>query len=349
MELWHCAPEARDWSAPTEGGSAEPFHRTLPGYRPTPLRSAPDLAAELGVGEVWVKDESDRMGLPAFKVLGASWACAQVLERHPGATLVTATEGNHGRAVAHMARHFGVPAVIFVPHTMAAATADRIAAEGAQIMRVPGTYDDAVQAAAAYAEEDEDGAGRELVQDTAWPGYADVPAWIVAGYRTLLLEIDAALGRTPDLVVVPVGVGSLAEAVVRHYRQPGTDPRPIVLSVEPATAACVLASFLAGTPTTVETSTTVLAGLNCATVSATAWSVLRDGLDAAVAVADETIGDAIDSLAAAGVPAGPCGAATLAGARAVLEDPVRRAVLGLAPDAVCVLISTEGPTGVSTG
>jgi diaminopropionate ammonia-lyase len=317
------------------------FHRSLPGYAPTPLLAVPALAAELGVGRVLVKDESSRLGLPAFKILGASWGCAQVLASRPGAMLVAATDGNHGRAVAAMARHFGVPASIFVPAVMLARTVDRIAGEGAHVVRVDGDYDTAVRHAAEFADADP---GRALVQDTAWPGYDQVPAWIVDGYQTLLAEIDAELGGAPDLVIVPVGVGSLAEAVVRHYRRPDL-PRPALMSVEPDTAACVLASLNAGQPVSVSTAATVMAGLNCGTVSASAWPVLSSGLDAAVAVTDAEALDAVATLDEAGISSGPCGAATLAAARAVLgpdAPQARRAALGLARDAVVVLLSTEG-------
>lgn len=339
MTDWYARPAAREWTlpAPTPPAPAREFHRSLPGYAATPLTDLPALAAELGVGRVLVKDESSRMGLPAFKVLGASWACRQVLQRHPGAHLVTATDGNHGRAVARMAAHFGVAATVFVPAVTLPVTVARIESEGATVVRTDGDYDHAVRAAASYAE----GAGRRLVQDTAWPGYTEVPAWIVEGYDTLLAEIDEQLGGTDaDLVVVPSGVGSLAEAVVRHYRRPG-GPHPAVLSVEPDTAACVLASLAAGEPVTVRTADTVMAGLNTGTVSDAAWPILRDGCDAAVAVTDEESLRAVDDLSALGVSSGPCGAATLAGLRAALGDPGRRTPLGAGPDAVVVCLSTE--------
>lgn len=312
----------------------------MPGYAPTPLVPAPELAAELGVGRVLVKDESSRLGLPAFKVLGASWACRQVLRRHPGAMLVTATDGNHGRAVARMAAYFGVGATVFVPVAMLPQTAARIAGEGAKVVWVDGDYDNAVRCAAAFAG---DQPGRALVQDTAWTGYEQVPAWIVQGYQTLLDEIDTQLGETPDLVAVPVGVGSLAEAVVRHYRCPGAG-HPSVLSVEPDTAACALASLTAARPTTVATAATVMAGLNCGTISSSAWPVLRDGCDAAVAVTDQDALRAVADLSQLGICSGPSGAAILAGARAALTEPERRDALDLDDDAVVVLLSTEGST-----
>src|SRR5262245_52545275 len=237
---WYTSPQARHWAcAGSFGGAARRFHQSLPGYLPTPLTSVPELAAELGVGRVLVKDESSRLGLPAFKVLGASWACRQVLEQHPYVMLAAATDGNHGRAVARMAAYFGVGATVFVPHVMLPETAARIAEEGATVVWVDGDYDAAVLRAAEFADERPD---RALLQDTAWDGYEQVPAWIVEGYQTLLEEVDTQLDRPPDLVAVPVGVGSLAEAVVRHHRRPGA-AHPRVLSAEPDTAACVLAGL----------------------------------------------------------------------------------------------------------
>ena len=155
------------------------------------------------------------------------------------------------------------------------------------------------------------------------------------------VEVDAQLERPPDLVAVPVGVGSLAEAVVRHYRRPG-HAHPRVLSVEPDTAACVLASLTAGRSVRVSTAATVMAGLNCGTVSTSAWPVLRQGCDAAVAVSDDEALRAVDDLGRLGVSSGPSGAATLAGVRTALNDVARRTALDLDDDAVVVLLSTEG-------
>jgi diaminopropionate ammonia-lyase len=254
--------------------------------------------------------------------------------------LVTATDGNHGRAVARMAAHFGVEATVFVPEVMLPAIAAPITDEGAKVVWVDGDYDDTVRQAAAFADDQPD---RALVQDTAWAGYEQVPAWIVQGYQTLLDEVDTQLDGAPDLVAVPVGVGSLAEAVVRHYRRPGA-AHPSVLSVEPDTAACALASLTAAQATTVATAATVMAGLNCGTVSRSAWPVLRAGCDAAVTVSDQDALRAVADLSRHGVSSGPSGAATLAGARAALTDPGQGTALGLDGDAVVVLLSTEGHT-----
>jgi diaminopropionate ammonia-lyase len=354
---WFSRPAAREWVAHGRSGDARPFHEGLPGYGVTPLVELADLAAELSVGRVLVKDESSRLDLPAFKILGASWGSAQVVAARTGAPLnlaalraaaadsglrlVTATDGNHGRAVAHMASLLGVAATVFVPAVMTEQSTASIRAEGAEVVRTGSDYDDAVRHAAAFADEDD---ARELVQDTAWDGYERVPAWIVEGYETLLDEVDEALGRAPDLVAVPVGVGSLAQAVVTHYRRPGSR-HPSVLSVEPDTAACVLASLRSGTRTSVETGATNMAGLNCGTPSGAAWPVLLAGCDAAVAVTDEAATLAVTDLAGHGVSSGPSGAATLAGVRAALTGPgsePRRRELGIDHTSTVILLNTEG-------
>ena len=190
---WFARPAARAWTcapAPTAGIRA--FHARLPGYAPTPLREVPAIAAELGVGRVFVKDESARMGLAAFKVLGASWAVHQVLSRRDAAgpvTLMAATDGNHGRALAWMARLLGQRAHVFVPSGVHPTAVAAIAAEGAQVTEITGTYDDAVRIAAKAAREPD----AELVQDAGWPGYEEIPGWIVDGYSTLFAEVDEQL------------------------------------------------------------------------------------------------------------------------------------------------------------
>ena len=345
---WFEHPAARNWTCAPAAAEAKAFHAGLPGYAPTPLTEVPALAAELGVGRVLVKDESARMGLAAFKVLGASWAVHQVLSRRPadGAlTLVTATDGNHGRAVARMARLFGRRAHVFVPRGVHATAVAAIAAEGAQVTDIAGTYDEAVRVAAEAAREP----GTALVQDAGWPGYEQVPTWVVEGYSTLFSEVDMQLSEAgaagPGLVVIPAGVGSLAQAAITHYRSRPDSGATALLTVEPGTAACVLASLVRGELGTICTSETIMAGLTCGTPSMLAWPYLRDGLDAAVAVADAGSATAARDLAGYGIPAGPCGAASLAGARAVLTGEgagERRASLAIRPDATVVLLSTEG-------
>ncbi len=330
---WFARPAAREWTCSPLSGGAREFHRALPEYAPTPLRPLPAVAAALGVARVLVKDESDRLGLPAFKALGVTWAVHRAFADRPGerARLVTATDGNHGRAVARSARLLGHCALVFVPRGVPGAP---IAGEGAEVVAVDGGYDDAVACAAEAAR----APGSLLVQDMGWPGYEEIPGWIVQGYGTLFAEVDAVVAA--DLVVVPVGVGSLAQAAVTHYRAAGRGTA--VLAVEPATAACLHESLVRDELTSIHEGPTVMSGLHCATPSAMAWPVLRAGLDAAITVTDTEALTAAADLRAHGISSGPSGAASLAGARAALGDPGRRADLGITAASTVVLLNTEG-------
>lgn len=340
------------WRCDPPSAAVADFHRTLPGYAPTPLVDLPTLATELGVGRIFAKDESARLGLPAFKGLGASWAVHRMLQSSPVGdvlTIVTATDGNHGRAVARFARLLGHRAAILIPKGVHPAAIQAIVDEGATVTVVDASYDDAVVAATAAAK----APGHVLVQDTAWPGYEEIPGWIVDGYDTLFTEIDhqlhAAQLAHPDLVLVPAGVGSLLQAALTHYRSAayaGSDGADTaVVSVEPTAAACIAASVTARRPVTVDTSPTAMAGLNCGTPSSTAWPFIVNGLDAAATVSETDDIKAAHDLATLGVAAGPCGAAPLAAARTVLTGPGssrRRTQLRLGPDATVVLLVTEG-------
>jgi len=364
-------PAARAAAATEPPRAPLGLHRRLPGYAVTPLRDAPALARANGVGRVWVKDESSRLGLPAFKMLGASWAAYRALVARLGRdpepwadveelrrtlaplrplTLATATDGNHGRAVARMAALLGLDADVYVPRGTTAARIAAIEREGAGVTVVDGDYDRAVAAAAAMADD------RCLaIQDVGWPGYEQVPGWVVDGYATIFWEVDdqlAARGEEgPDVVVVPVGVGGLAAAAVRHWRRRGRliqrDP-PRLLGVEPLAAACVLRSLRAGRIVTVPgPHDSIMAGLNCGTPSLVAWPFLRAGLDAVVAVADERARQAMRDLAAAGIVAGETGAASLAGlaeATGGREAGRLRRALGLGPESRVLLLCTEGAT-----
>ena len=340
------------------------FHRRLPEYAVTPLVDAPTLAASLGVGKVWVKDESWRLGLPAFKILGASWAVYKALEAHSGGigewgnveelrgrlapllplTLVAATDGNHGRAVARMAKLLGLKARIFVPADMVPARIEAIRSEGAELVVVRGTYDEAV---ARSAEEEAD--GRCLViSDTSWPGYEDVPRWVIEGYSTILWEVEDELGRRgeggPTLVAVQIGVGAFAAAVTRHFRSPGVSPRPKILGVEPARAACALASAEAGSIVHLPgPHDSIMAGLNCGSPSVVAWPVVSKGVDVFVEIEDRWAREAMRMLAGAGIVSGETGAAGLAGLLALAREGYR-AELGLTEEARVLVFNCEGAT-----
>ncbi|HEV2093801.1 MAG TPA: diaminopropionate ammonia-lyase [Rubrobacter sp.] len=343
------------------------FHRRLPGYAVTPLVDAPALAGSLGVGKVWVKDESWRLGLPAFKILGASWAVYRALERHSGGlggwgdidglrgrlaplrpmTLAAATDGNHGRAVARMAKLLGLGARIFVPDGMAPARIGAIESEGAEVVVVHGTYDDAVARSAEEAD-----ARCLVISDTSWPGYEDVPRWVIEGYSTILWEVDDELARLgeegPTVVVVQIGVGAFAAAVTRHFRSPAVSPRPKILGVEPARVACALASAEAGGVVHLPgPHASIMAGLNCGSPSVVAWPTVSKGIDLFVAIEDDWSREAMRMLAGAGMVAGETGAAGLAGFLAVArEEGGRRArrELGLTEEARVLIFNCEGAT-----
>jgi diaminopropionate ammonia-lyase len=345
---WVAHPRNPEWTCSPASTMVGDFHRSLPDYAPTSLVDLPAIAAELGVGRVLAKDESCRLGLPAFKALGASYALHRVLSAQADeqpVTVVTATDGNHGRAVARFARRLGQRAEIHVPDGVHPAAVQAIADEGATVHRVDGSYDDAVASAARGAE----APGAVLVQDTAFAGYEEIPGWIVEGYDTLFAEIDDALRASgagePQLVMVPTGVGSLLQAALTHYRSHPAPPGTAVVSVEPEAAPCVAASLAAGRPVTVETGATAMAGLNCGTPSSLAWPFIEHGLDAAITVPETAAIVAAHDLALLGVPAGPCGAAALAALRAALTgtgSEERRGYLNLDDRSTIVLLITEG-------
>jgi len=349
------------------------FHRRLPGYEETPLVDAPGIAEALGVGTVWVKDESARLGLPAFKILGASWAVYKALEeRLPGGAfgdwetveeleekleplrdldLVAATDGNHGRALARVAGLLGLGARIFVPEEMVAARREAIAGEGAEVVVVKGTYDEAVERS--YEEAGERGL---VVSDMSWPGYERIPSWVIEGYSTMLWEIDDELETRgeagPDLVVVQVGVGAFAAAVTRHFRGPQRSRYPKLVGVEPAGAACLLESVAAGRIVSVPgPHDSIMAGLNCGRPSLVAWPAVSRGIDVLVAVDDEPAREAMRLTAASGIVSGETGAAGLGGLLELLrrgwespgQEEARRA-LGVGGESRVLLFNCEGAT-----
>lgn len=352
------------------------FHRRLPGYKETPLVDAPGLADGLGVGKVMVKDESSRLGLPAFKVLGASWAVYRALEeRLPGGTfgvwetfeelkekleplrplnLVAATDGNHGRALAWVARLLGLGARIFVPEDMVIARREAIAGEGAEVIVVEGTYDDAVERSAA-----EEGERGLVISDMAWPGYERIPSWVIEGYSTMLWEIDDELERRkeagPDLVVVQIGVGAFAAAVARHFRASQSSRHPKLLGVEPANAACTLRSVEEGHIVSVPgPHDSIMSGLNCGRPSLVAWPTVSRGIDVLIAIDDEPSREAMRLMATSGIVSGETGAAGLGGLLELLRrgspgkqerqrEEVRRA-LGVNRESRVLLFNSEGAT-----
>jgi diaminopropionate ammonia-lyase len=330
------------------------------GYAPSPVADAPGVAAQLGLRRLVVKLETERMGLPSFKILGASWATCRTLSRHAGRdepiatfpelrelaatfhglTLVAATDGNHGRAVARMARLLDLEATILVPEHTAKARIDAIAGEGATVDVVRGSYDDTIKASAALADD-----AHFVISDTSWPGYADVPGWVADGYSTIFDELDEQLGEIPPLVAIQIGVGALASAAVRALAAPGR----ALVGVEPAGAACTIAAIRAGEPVLVSgPHRSLMAGLNCGTASAVALPDMEAGIAAFCAIDDRAAERAVQLLLDDGLACGETGAAGVAGLLALRERWPRRtwerlgAVAGEAPAAL--VLCTEAPT-----
>jgi len=365
--------------APFGDDDAFAFHKSLPHYHPTPLFSLPALAHQLGVGQILVKDESYRFDLNAFKVLGASSAIYRfmtgvmavessepfdILEfmkdarRAPWAdkfTFCTATDGNHGRAVAWTAKRFGQKAVIYMPKGTVPARIRNIEAEGARVEIIEGTYDDAVKKIAIDAAQN----GWQVISDTAYPGYLTVPGQIMAGYVTMFKEMEGKIlggeSADVDIVFLQAGVGSFAAAAGWYYIARYGSSRPKLVSVEPVEAACLLESSLTpdGRPTTAKGSfTTIMAGLNCGTPSIIAWPIIRDSFDLFLAVTDEYAAEAMRRYYHPPgddphIVSGESGAAGLAALLALVRDDGLREArekLGLGMTSRILLVNTEGAT-----
>lgn len=353
-------PSARRWTSSVAANPdlVEAFHRRLPQFNETPLVSLPAVAKELGLAHVLVKDESCRFGLPAFKILGAAWAVYRAVAarvRLPptvslqelGAAskaehvrLVACTDGNWGRAVARMAKYLDLPAHIFVPMAMDQPTRDHIERECAEVCVVQDDYDASIRAAT----EDAQQSGALLVMDTSWPGYEEVPAWVVEGYYTMLRETDCQVveltGHPATCAIASVGVGSWAQAVTLHYKS--KQPPVTVVTAEPTTATCLQTSLRAGKIVPIQTGATIMCGMNCGTVSSLARPILREGVDASIAITDLESHKAVQALHADAIAGGPCGAASLATLRKLSGDSSLKTSLGLGAESVVVLFCTEG-------
>jgi diaminopropionate ammonia-lyase len=305
------------------------FFGARPSLAATPLHALAGAAAKLGIGSLLAKDETGRFGLDAFKLTGALFAVESLVASHAlkaGATLVCASEGNHGRAVARAARGAGCAARVYMAHDAAPARVDAIAREGAAVVRVNGSYDDAVRQAAGDAAQH----GWTVISDTSWPGYEEIPRRIMLGYTRVMDEI-----RDPfDIVFAQGGVGGLLCAVASWCAFHRREARPRVVSVEPLQAACLLASARAGRPVAVEGPLeTTMAGLRNREVSFLAFAAAQPLVDAYIAIADGWAHDAMRLLAHPigsdpPIRAGASGAGALGGVLAVLRDPALEEVRG---------------------
>jgi len=322
---------------------------TWPGYRPTPLRDLPGLAATLGLASVAVKLEAERFEVGSFKALGPPLALQHALVRQGGAAgwrAVAATSGNHGRALAWGARRLGAACTIYMPVHTSAGREAAIRGLGADVVRVQGDFDAALGAAAHAALHDR----TVLVADLPWRGSDAIPRDILAGYSVLAAEISAQAPAPPTHVFVAAGNGSLAAATAARLWHDFGPARPRVIAVEPLASDAIRRSLAAGASVTLaEGDGSVMDGLVVRAASALAWPLLCQAVDAGLAINDDV---AIATLRAAAHGAwgdqaleiGETGIAALAGLVAACADPATRIALGLGLDSRPVVIACEGVT-----
>jgi diaminopropionate ammonia-lyase len=329
------------------------FFARRPELTPTPLHRCSALARHLGIGEMLVKDETARFGLNAFKATGALFAVATLRERgvlHRGDTLVCASEGNHGRAVARAARDGGYACRVYMSNSVAAPRVQAIEGEGAHVVLVSGNYDEAVRVMARDAE----GQGWTIVSDTSWPGYTDIPRLIMLGYTRIMDEIDGEVRLEPrDVIFVPAGVGGLLASVACWCDWRHGPNSPQVVAVEPASAACVQASVREGQPTAVPGPfETVMGGLRCGEMSPMVLPAVRALVAGYVAIEDAFVFEAMRLLARPAPPdppvrSGASGAAALGGLLATLVTDACSELkqrMGLGVDSRITVLVSEGVT-----
>lgn len=349
------------------------FHRSFPIYEATPLQHLPETAKYLGLGDVYVKDESYRFGLNAFKVLGGSYAIGNYLAQRLGKkisevdyqtliseevrkelgdiTFVTATDGNHGRGVAWTANQFRQKSVVYMPKGSAKERLENIRAEGAEASITDLNYDEAVRLANSQAEEK----GWVMVQDTAWEGYEDIPTWIMQGYGTMGLEALEQIPEKPTHIFLQAGVGSMAGAVTGLFSAIYGEDRPVITIVEPNKADCLYRTaeandgerhFVTGDMDT------IMAGLACGEPCSIGWEILKDHADYFISCPDYVAAKGMRILGnPAGkddrVVSGESGAAAFGCVAEIMTNPQLsdiRKQLGLDENSRVLFFSTEGDT-----
>ncbi len=332
------------------------FHNTLDN-KATPLINLNSLARYLGVNKIFLKDESQRFGLNAFKALGSSYAIYKNIKKYPEIkTFCTATDGNHGRSVAWMAKKLGKKAVVFVPEGTAFNRIRVIEEEGAKVIIVKDDYDTAVKMACKYVYDNNHKYKKQshsLIQDTSWKDYHKIPIDIMKGYWTQMVEVTKQISNEKiDFVFLQVGVGSWAASVidfiVMHWEN-----HPLFISVEPNSANCLFQSIDKGKMVTVNSDQfTSMAGLNCQSISTIAWPILKNGIFGCMSIPDEITEEAMRILAKplSGDPSiisGESGASGLGALIALIKDQrckeFRNSIL-INENSNILVINTEGDT-----
>ena len=331
------------------------FHDTI-GNKETPLVRLPGLAKHLGVGNILLKDESRRFGLNAFKALGASYAMHRQIKKNPQIKIFcTATDGNHGRAVAWVARKLKRKAVIYMPKWTVTARIRAIEKEGAEVHVIDQSYDIAVEMASERVNEgNKDGDCLwSLIQDTAWDGFEEIPLDIMKGYWTEMYEVAHQLRKeTVDVLFLQSGVGSWAASILGYIATQWNHP-PVCISVESHSANSLYESIKTGNRVIVENNeTTIMTGLNCASVSTLAWDILKNGLSGSMSITDELSEEAMRLLAypVSGDPsitAGESGASGLGGLIGLSKTTKYKDLkdkFNLNKNSTILIINTEGDT-----
>ncbi len=356
---------------------ASHFHKSFPQYSVTPLTRLNGLAQYLGLARVYVKDESYRFGLNAFKVLGGSYAIARHIAKETGkdvsevdynfltsdqlrdtfgqATFFTATDGNHGRGVAWAANKLGQKCVVRMPKGSTQTRLNNIAKENAVVTIEDMNYDDCVRLAAKEAEEAQRGI---IIQDTAWDGYEEIPTWIMQGYGTLALEADQQLAADdcrPTHIFIQAGVGSLAGAVVGYFSNRFADNPPVMVVAEAGEADCLYQSAVKADGSRVNVTgdmLTIMAGLACGEANTVSWDILKNHVDAFVSCPDwvSANGTRIYGSPVRGderVISGESGSVTMGLLHAIMTMPEYKELkeaLKLNADSKVLLVSSEGDT-----
>lgn len=349
------------------------FHASFPIYQETPLTELPQTAKEMGLGTIYIKDESYRFGLNAFKVLGGSYAIGNYLAKRLGKTIsdlpfeklvseevkkelgeitfVTATDGNHGRGVAWTANQLRQKSVVYMPKGSSSERLANIQAEGADASITNLNYDEAVRLANSQAEQK----GWVMVQDTAWEGYEDIPLWIMQGYGTMGYEVYMQLREKPTHIFLQAGVGSLAGAVTGFFSAVYGEERPIITIVEPNKADCLYRTaeandgklhFVTGEMNT------IMAGLACGEPCSIGWNVLRDYADFFISCPDYSAAQGMRILGNpakgdAKVISGESGASAFGCVAEIMRDPRLtglKETLKLDETSRVLFFSTEGDT-----
>ncbi|KLN60777.1 diaminopropionate ammonia-lyase [Kiloniella spongiae] len=339
------------------------------GYTATPLHRLENLAQKLKIQNIFYKDEGPRFGLGSFKALGGAYAAAKVLQREiknkfnekvtlsnlrtgkyasltNTITLVSATDGNHGRSLAWGAQQFGAACKIYIHTEVSEERAKAMRSYGADVIRIDGDYDDSVRIAKTNAEAN----GWFIVSDTSWENYTQPPTNVMAGYGVMTNEIIQELPFPPSHVLLQGGVGGLAASVCAALRQKWGKDSPRVIIVEPDLANCLYTSAIKDAPTSVQiTDETIMAGLSCGDPSPLAWDILREEASDFISIPDTLIAPAMKLLAKPigndpTIVAGESAVAGLAAIIAVAQDETLRKDLDINTSSQILLIGSEGAT-----